>query len=232
MNKLKLSAIAGTVAALALGVGGATFVSAATTPAPKVEACVKYGPSGGKDATGNYVLYNWNRSKCPNGTYAVSWDSQGPAGENGATGAAGSSGILGSTTKDLGGVASVTTGGPFVTNASDVGDITFQPGTYEIAVNAKATPNVSDAVAEFPVFAVYNQAANSSFTGDLFNVGAGNLATTNTSIDSYFSGSATETFTAATTLHFYAFGYKADRSAGSYTLDDLSVTSTQINAGS
>jgi hypothetical protein len=30
----------------------------------------------------------------------------------------------------------------------------------------------------------------------------------------------------------YAFGYDSDRGAGSYALDDLSVTTTSLNAGS
>lgn len=33
------------------------------------------------------------------------------------------------------------------------------------------------------------------------------------------------------TLHVYAFGYDSDQGAGSYTLDDLAVTATQINTG-
>ncbi|HEY2079283.1 MAG TPA: hypothetical protein VGH53_23375, partial [Streptosporangiaceae bacterium] len=84
----------------------------------------------------------------------------------------------------------------------------------------------------FPQFFVYDQPANSSFTGDLFNVGSGPLASNNTTIDSYFSGSGEVTLSSDTTLHVYAFGYDSDRSAGTYTLDDLSVTATHINAGS
>lgn len=98
-------------------------------------------------------------------------------------------------------------------------------------MNAKATPNVSAAIEVFPQFFVYDQAANASFTGDLFNVGSGPLASNSTTIDSYFSGSGEITLTAATTLHVYAFGYDSDRSAGTYTLDDLSVTATQISTG-
>ena len=84
----------------------------------------------------------------------------------------------------------------------------------------------------FPQFFVYNQAANAAFTGDLFNVGSGALESgANANIDSYFSGSSEITLTTATTLHIYAFGYDSDRSAGTYILDDLTVTATHINAG-
>ena len=73
---------------------------------------------------------------------------------------------------------------------------------------------------------------NAAFTGDLFNVGSGALESgVNANIDSYFSGSGEVTLATATTLHVCAFGYNSDRGAGSYILDDLSVTATQLNAG-
>jgi hypothetical protein len=147
----------------------------------------------------------------------------------GPTGRQGPSGVVSTKTTDLGSVASVATGGSFVTNATQAGTISLKAGTYLVNVNAKATPNVSNSFEVFPEFFVYNQAANPSFTGDLFNVGSGSLAENNTNIDSYFSGSGVITLTSATTLHVYAFGYDSDRSAGSYTLDDLAVTATQIN---
>ena len=98
-------------------------------------------------------------------------------------------------------------------------------------MNAKATPNVSSGIEVFPQFFVYNQAVNPAFAGDLFNVGSGPLASNSTTIDSYFSGSGTVTLTGTTTLHLIAFGYDSDTSAGTYKLDDLSVTATRLNAG-
>jgi hypothetical protein len=227
----KISAIA------AIGISAAIvplMASAATSPSTaKVEACVKYGPKGGTNATGNYVLYNWNKSACPAGSYAVSWDSQGATGATGATGPAGPSGVTSTVTKDFGGVASVPTGGSFVTNATGVGEITLGAGTYELSLAAKATPTMTSAVQVFPVFAVYNQAANASFTGDLFNVGSGALESGGqTNIDSYYDGSSTVTLDATTTLHIYAFGYDSDRSAGGYALDDVTVTATAISVDS
>ena len=40
------------------------------------------------------------------------------------------------------------------------------------------------------------------------------------------------TLASDTTLRIYAFGYDSDRSAGSYTLGDLTVSATQIHPGS
>jgi hypothetical protein len=81
----------------------------------------------------------------------------------------------------------------------------------------------------FPQFFVYDQVKNASFTGDLLNVGAGALESGgHTTIDSYYNGSGLITLTAATTLHVYPFGYDSDTSAGSYKLDDLSVTVIQV----
>lgn len=203
---------------------------------------------------------------CPSGSFPVSWNQAGqrgpagarglagPKGATGATGPAGATGLAGATgpqgpagpqgpsgvistgTTDLGSVASVPTGGSFVTNATDVGQITLAAGTYLISVNAKATPpsGGTGAVQVFPQFFVYNQPANPGFTGDLLNVGSGPLESgANDNIDSYYSGSGEITVPAGgVTLHFYSFGYDSDRSAGSYILDDLSVTATALNPAS
>ena len=161
---------------------------------------------------------------------------QGPAGSagpRGNTGSRGPSGVQALTTNDLGGKPSIATGGSFVSNATDAGEVSLPAGTYLISVNAKATPLMTSGVQVFPQFFVYDQAANSSFTGDLFNVGSGALESGgNVNIDSYFSGSDTITLSHATTLHIYAFGYDSDRGAGSYTLDDVSVTTTQLTPAS
>jgi hypothetical protein len=131
--------------------------------------------------------------------------------------------------KDLGGVASVATGGGFVANATEVGTVDLAAGTYQVTVNAKATPLMTSAVQVFPQFFVYDQAANADFTGDLLNVGSGALESGgNVNIDSYYSGTGVITLADATTLHVYAFGYDSDRGAGSYQLDDLAVTALPI----
>lgn len=148
------------------------------------------------------------------------------------TGPAGPSGIVSTNTTDLGPVASVPTGGGFASRATLVGTIRLKAGTYLLNVNAKATPDASNNFGVFPEFFVYDQAANANFTGDLFNVGSGSLAEGNTTIDSYFSGSGVLKLATDTTLHVYAFGYDSDRSAGTYKLDDLSVTATHLATGS
>lgn len=158
----------------------------------------------------------------------------GPAGPAGATGPQGTSGVVSTSVTDLGSVSSVATGGGFVANATQVGTITLEPGTYLVDISAKATPNAVTTGAVFPQFFVYNQPANSDFSGDLFNVGSGALEQATAAelasdpIDSYYSGTGEITLSVKTTLHVYAFGYDSDTGAGSYTLDDLSATVTQL----
>lgn len=164
---------------------------------------------------------------CADGYILKTWSITGPAGPQGP------SGVVSTKTTDLGAMASVPTGGSFVTNAPEVGTgISLEAGTYLISLNAKATPpsGGTGTVEIFPQFFVYNQVKNTAFTGDVLNVGSGALESgTHATIDSYFSGAATVTLTQATTLHVYAFGYDSDTSAGHYILDDLSVTATEIN---
>jgi hypothetical protein len=212
---------AAAVAAVAVGTAGtALAVTHTTTGASNtISGCIKSGVI-------TYVHPRTATLKCPAGTTFINWNVTGPTGHQGP------SGVVSTKTTDLGPVASVATGGGFVANATQVGTITLKAGTYLLNLNAKATPNVSNSVEVFPEFFVYNQAANPSFAGDLFNVGSGSLAENNTNIDSYFSGSGVITLASATTLHVYAFGYDSDRGSGSYTLDDLAVTATQITPGS
>jgi hypothetical protein len=122
----------------------------------------------------------------------------------------------------------IPTGGPFAANATQAGTLTLKKGTYLVSVNGKARASTSSAVEIFPQFFVYDQVKNTNFTGDLLNVGAGALPVNNTSIDSYYSGYGQITLPADTTLHVYAFGYDGDRSASQYTLENLSVTATQV----
>lgn len=231
------------VAVIALGIGGVGIAQAATATSPVHHAaffaCVSRGGNGTAGAiTGHPVT-------CPSGSILAEDNNIGPAGTagtpgakgttgapgaTGATGPQGPSGVVGVTVKDLGGVASVPTGGSFVSNSTLVGTVSLSAGTYLVSVQAKATPDVSSVVGVFPQFFVYDQAANASFTGDLFNVGAGSLAESNTNIDSYFSGSDVITLTSPTTLNLLAFGYDADRSTGTYQLDDLTVTAVQVAA--
>lgn len=138
--------------------------------------------------------------------------------------------------KDLGSLSSVATGGSAKTGSTQVGTVTLTAGTYQVSVNAKATPVLLESGAQvFPQFFVYNGALDPTQTtwwaNNLFNVGSGALESgANNQIDSYFSGNGIVTVPAAgETLYVYAFGYDSDRGAGSYTLDDLSVTAVPVS---
>jgi hypothetical protein len=85
------------VLTIALAGGTAPFaLAAANSTIPTPWACVKYGPAGVKNATGNYILYNWNHSACPSGTYGINAP-VGPKGATGPTGAPGPTGATGPT---------------------------------------------------------------------------------------------------------------------------------------
>lgn len=97
------------------------------------------------------------------------------------------------------------------------------------------THTADGAVQVYPQFYVYNGQMAADFSNDLFNVGSGALESgANGTIDSYFSGSSLVTVAGPGTeeLHIYAFGYDSDRSAGSYTLDSLSVVAVPVTTAS
>jgi hypothetical protein len=206
-------------AGTALAVSGAQFSPASPAQPNMISGCL----------TSSHTIVNVHPNRrsvrCPSGETLIRWNITGP------TGPQGPSGVVGTTTTNFGPVASVATGGSFLAKAMEVGTVSLKAGTYLLNLNAKATPNVSNAIEIFPQFFVYNQAKNATFTGDLFNVGSGPLASNNTSIDSYYSGSTLITLAHDTVLHVYAFGYDSDRSAGTYALENLSVTATRINTG-
>jgi hypothetical protein len=134
-------------------------------------------------------------------------------------------------------VTSVPTGGSFNANSVEAGTIALGAGTYLVTLNAKATPNAASTAQVFPQFFVYDQVKNPAFAGDLFNVGAGALEPFNVDLahshDSYYSGTDIITVPAGgQTLHVYAFGYDSDTSAGTYALDDLSVSVVQVTPAS
>lgn len=219
MRKSLITAAA--VAAVAVGTAGTALAvtHTGTSANNTISGCIKSGII-------TYVHPRTATLKCPAGTTFINWNVTGPTGKQGP------SGVVSTKTTDLGPVASVATGGSFVTNATQVGTISLKAGTYLVNLNAKATPpsGGTGSAEVFPEFFVYNQVKNASFTGDLYNVGSGPLESgANAQIDSYYSGSSVITLTTPTTLYVYAFGYDSDRGAGGYTLDDLAVTATQIN---
>jgi hypothetical protein len=136
--------------------------------------------------------------------------------------------------KDLGGAASVATGGSFVTNSAAVGTVALAAGTWDVTLSMKATPSAAFATANpavqvTPELFLYNQAPNADFAGDLLNIGSGSLETGgNANIDEYYSGTAVITLAVPTTLDVDAFGYDSDRGAGSYVLDDATVSAVSV----
>lgn len=215
---------AGVMAALG---GGAVALASTASPIPAhtIHGCV----TGSTRTLEHVFTLSSNGTKCPKGSFMVILPTGAPK-----AAVAGPSGVVATRTSDLDGVSSVPTGGGFIANSVEVGTVDLSAGTYLLSLNAKATPNAVTPGAVFPQFFVYDQPKNGDFTGDLFNVGSGSLeqfttSVATTTIDSYYSGSTVVTLAGDTTLHVYAFGYDSDQGAGSYTLDDLSITATQIN---
>lgn len=214
-----LAVLAIAVSAVAVIMAGLSIAQAAA-PSPVHHAAYFACFSNGGNGTAGPVT--GHPVTCPSGSILAEDNNPGPAG------AAGPSGVVGVATHDLGAVASVPTGGPFAAGKTLVGTVPLKAGTYEVSVNAKATPLTSSAVEVFPQFFAYDGAALADFSNDLFNVGSGPLASLNTTIDSYFSGSRVITLAADSSINFYAFGYDSDQGAGSYKLDDLAVTAVQL----
>lgn len=161
--------------------------------------------------------------RCPAGTFSETVNKQGP------------SGVVSSVSTSLQNPATplkVTTGGSFTANSVQVGTVHLGAGTYLVTFSAKATPNdatLATGAQIFPQFFIYDQAKNSAFTGDLFNVGEGPLEPAATTHDSYYSGVSQITVPAAgQTLHVYAFGYDSDSGAASYDLDSAVITATHL----
>jgi len=218
--RIRTIAASAAAAAVILGGGTAALAASGSSTAPTAKATTSRTFTGCVTKARTLAHLYGDSHSCASGQLRFTWNQVGQQGP---------SGVVSTHTTDLHGVASVPTGGSFVLRSTPVGTITLKAGTYLLNVNAKATPNVSSGIEVFPQFFVYNQAVNPAFAGDLFNVGSGPLASNSTTIDSYFSGSGTVTLATTTTLHFIAFGYDSDTSAGTYTLDDLSVTATQLN---
>lgn len=170
----------------------------------------------------------------------------GPKGNTGKTGPQGIQGVPGTPGKDgksavvwngtthlLQSPVTVNTGGSFLSRATLVGTATMaSDGTWMVQVNAKATPNASGDTADiYPQIFVYTQPVDSTFAGDWFNVGSAALEPDGTNHDSYYYGADTQELNGASKLYFYAFGYDSDKGAGSYTLDSLNVTFTELASG-
>lgn len=192
---------------------------------------------------------------CPQGQVQATLNAQGrtgatgpagPAGPTGATGTTGATGAAGPqgpsgvtavNTYDLGGLSSANSGGSFSSGALEVGTGTAVPaGTYEVCMNAKATPESAPQsgtdVGISAQFFLYNQPKNSSFTGDLLNISTP-LQPDGTNHDSYANGCTLATVpTGGQTWYVYAFGYDSDTGAGNYVVDDVSLSLVALTPAS
>lgn len=234
------------VAALAVAglSGGGYALASAASPAAGIPAannqlyaCVTYNPATKvprtiQDAyTSKANFLAWLAAqpggKCPDGGFAV-----GLAG-GGTTAALPTSRsvFIGPDTKPYSQVQ-VSTGDTLHDVGARLGYISLpSAGTYMVTVNATASPRNSSSVEIFPQFSVYNGAAKSDKSNDLFDAGSGALATDNTSIDSHYSGTDEVTVSGPTTLEVYAWGQDSDGGTSEYNLSGLSATVTQLRAG-
>lgn len=89
-----MAATLATVAVAGIG-GGIALAQSTPAPIPTVRACVTYGQPN--SVLGNEMLYDWNRTACPAGTYPVTWNQVGPTGPTGPTGPSGTPGPVGPT---------------------------------------------------------------------------------------------------------------------------------------
>ena len=158
------------------------------------------------------------------------------------TAAAGPSGVVSTGTHSLvspSSPATASTGGSFTARATVEGTVTLSAGTYLLNVNAMVTPDATTNGDVFPQLMVYDGPVNADFTNDLFNVGNGAIEnptstelTQGNLINGYLSASNEITVPAdGETLDVYAFGYDSDQGEGSYQLNDLTVTATQLQVG-
>jgi hypothetical protein len=182
----------------------------ATQPAGDVHACVK--SSGALDflqfRTANY-------GKCAAGDAAWTWART--------DGTAQTPVHLSSSTTMLQANTAVPAGGSFYSNAVELGAITLHPGTYEITVNVKATPNEASTAETFPMVALYNQVKNADFDGDVVNYTGVFESGSFHNIDTSIGGSVQVTITQDTTYHLYGFGYKSDQGATTWTASNSST---------
>lgn len=93
---IKAALVAGGILALAGGASASIALAASSTPVASPTACVEFGKPD--SVLGNVMLWDWQHSACPTGTYPVSWNLrgvQGPAGIQGSPGVIGSTGPQG-----------------------------------------------------------------------------------------------------------------------------------------
>jgi hypothetical protein len=93
-------------------------------------------------------------------------------------------------------------------------------------VNGKAEQPVASTGQLSAQLFLYDQAKNSSFTGDLLNVSTPTQGGTNH--DAYLNGCTLVSETAAVTLHLYAFGYSQDQGSGLFNLMGATISAIKL----
>jgi hypothetical protein len=215
------------VAGLLVIAGGTAYAATSSAPPSAKIGCVS---SPNRTLTNVFENAPTNFT-CTNG-FAVSLSGTGTTGSQGPAGATGPSGVQAINMSKLTATASVPTGGSFNSKAVQVGSIDLKAGTYLINLSAQSEPSADTAAGVQPQFFLYNQAKNSSFTGDLLNIGSGTLAPKGTNHDNYASGSAIVTLSSNTTLLVYGFGYDNDSGASDYSLIAGSIDAVQLTPAS
>jgi hypothetical protein len=155
---------------------------------------------------------------------------KGDTGPAGPAGPAGASGVQALASHDFAEKDGVATGGSFVTGATDLGTFAVPAGTYEVCVNGKVEQPVNATGAVSEQLFLYDQAANSNFSGDLLNESTSTQG--GTGHDAYLNGCTVISETSAVTAHLYAFGYDSDQGTGKYNVMSASVKLVQLTPAS
>jgi len=214
---------------------GRSVTVSTLAPGTAYKAKISANRPGGVSEWSQWVLFYTNAAPGAPGAKGA----RGLRGAHGQRGPQGPSGVVSTKTytleADPSGVRdSIVTGGSFTSHEQLVKAVTLTAGPYLLNVNFMATPNGITSGDVFPQFFVYNGAAKSDFSNDLFNVGSGALARFNSStptdqVNSYYSGSNEIVVPpGGETLNVYAFGYDSDHQTGSYELNDATLTATAL----
>lgn len=221
---------------------GRSVTVSTLTPGTAYEAKISAERPGSASEWSPWVVFYTNAAPGAKGGPGAKGP-RGARGARGANGQRGPSGVVSTKTYTLetdptGVKNSIVTGGSFTSHEQLVNSVTLTAGTYLLNVNFMATPNLITGGAVFPQFFVYNGAPKGDFSNDLFNVGSGALAPYNPSsptdqVNSYYSGSNEIVVpSGGETLNVYAFGYDSDHGAGSYELNNATLTATALRPAS
>lgn len=241
--------------AVPLAVGGIGVAAAAPaaphTASPNVTATVYKGCVTGTSRTMEHVYSRTSPPACPLGSFRATWNQTGPRGPQGIQGiqgvqgqqgVQGPSGVVSVNSTDLlanSGTQDPTADAPFLMNSGGsfnasstlISTVNLAAGTYEVSLDYKGTAESGTGIT--PQLFIYNQAKNPGFTGNLFNVGAGDLQAAGTNHDSFYSGDTILTIpSGGETLFVYGFGYDEDSGSGTWNLDTATLNTVQLNPGS